>query len=180
MITISVEQIFSKVNKTFFQRQQVNNLLVTETGENESQLLYLESELRTQSEINAKQSASLSITSNNMERAAKDLLDYVNVDYIALTESIDSLHEDAEQSFINLFILKCFCADFLFPANGIITLMVTELQCLRSLERRLCAEINEISVDICNARTKLLSDQHLHSELNEKFSTLSAELEVLL
>ena len=102
MIIILVEQIFSKVNETFFQRQQVNKLLANETRENESLLLFLENELRTQFEISAKQSASLSITAHNMERATKDLSDYMNIDYIALTKSFDSLHEEAKQSYFSL------------------------------------------------------------------------------
>ena len=56
--------------------------------------------------------------------------------------------------------------------------MVSELQYLRSFESRLREEINEISLDICNARTKLLSEEQRHNEFTDKFSTSSAELEV--
>ena len=68
----------------------------------------------------------------------------------------------------------------MFPANGIIAVMVSELQYLRSFESRLREEINEISLDICNARTKLLSEEQRHNEFTDKFSTSSAELEVPL
>ena len=92
-----MEQIFTKVNEAFFQRQQLSKALINEIHENESQLQFLEHQIRDQFDLNAVLSAALSMTTHSMVEVGAAVMDFGTVDVAMLKKSFDYLNDQASQ-----------------------------------------------------------------------------------
>jgi len=93
-----VEQIFSRVNEVFSQRQHTNKLLANEVRDNECQLKFLEKQIREQIDTNAFQNASLALTSHNLSRLTTEVSNYVSIDFETLTKGFESIQENMSES----------------------------------------------------------------------------------
>ena len=93
-----MEEIFSKVNEAFLQRQHLSKALVNEIHENEIQLQFLEHQTRDQFDLNAKQSAALSMTTHGIVEVGATVSDFRTVDATILRKSFDYFQDQANQS----------------------------------------------------------------------------------
>lgn len=93
-----MEQIFTKVNEAFLQRQHLSKALVHEIHENEIQLQFLEHQIRDQFDLNAKQSAALSMTTHTIVEIGAAVSDFRTADATMLRKSFDYFQDQANES----------------------------------------------------------------------------------
>eukprot|EP01036_Dinobryon_divergens_P029479 gene29479-38582_t len=158
---LKVEQIFSKVNEAFLQRQHLSKALVNEIHENEIQLQFLEHQIRDQFDLNAKQSAALSMTTHGIVEVGATVSDFRTVDATILRKSFDYFQDQANQTL------------------SIADTLLEDISVLSSMECALAENLPSIKSQIQIIDAKILEEHETANALNEALVDVAAEIKDL-